>query len=87
MDDIRVSQSLERPIVRGFIAWDQTLQLGKKAKKKSVSEASRAVVWGGKRVGSPNFLCLFTPVFAISSPQQSLVPGYRFLRPSWVQVS
>ena len=45
------------------------------AKKKSASEVSREVVWGGERVARRYFSYL-NPVFSFCPPLQSLVPGY-----------
>ena len=69
------------------LAWEQAPQWGKR-RKKSASEASREVVWGGKRVAPPfpfprpplgsfpsPIFFLFDPVFCLFLPLRSLVPG------------
>ena len=90
MNDTRTPQALKttsRRVVRGFLAWDQTPQLGKKAKKKKFGERNEPS--GGLREGrvARRIFMPFHSAFAIFSPQRCLVPGLRTLRPSWVQVS
>ena len=89
MNDARMPQALKttsRRVVRGFLAWDQTPQLWKKAEKKFSERNEPSGGLGEKRV-APRILTPFHFAFAIFSPQRCLVPGLRTLRPSWVQVS
>ena len=64
------------------LAWERAPQLGEHSnerKKKTKRGKPSGIVWGGKRAGPSiprDFLCRFSPFFAIFSPQRSLVLGY-----------